>query len=239
MIFEPPLLPCTFLRRYKRFLADVRLPDGSEITVHCPNSGSMRACQPPGVPAWITDSGNPKRKLPHTLEVIEVSPGVRCLVNTHRPNGIVEEALAAGVIPALSGYASLAREVRYGAESSRIDVLLSDPERGQCYVEVKNVTLGLGDGLAAFPDAVTARGTKHLRELMAMVAEGHRAVLLFCVGRTDITEVIPADDIDPTYGRALRAAAAAGVEIMAWGVSLDAQQVRLTHPVPVRLPPLG
>lgn len=235
MRFDEPLIPVTFLRRYKRFLADVRLASGEVIPVHCPNSGSMKACQPPDVPAWISDSKNPKRKLRHTLEVIEVAPGVRCLVNTHRPNALVAEAVAGGVIPALAGYASLRTEVKYGSENSRIDLLLEDPARGRCYVEVKNATLGVGDGITRFPDAVTARGTKHLRELMGEVKAGHRAVLVFCASRTDVRAVGPADDIDPVYGQTLREAAAAGVEIMAWRIEVDAQHAQVVAEVPVML----
>ena len=162
MRFNEPLIECVFLKRYKRFLVDVRLKDGSVITVHCPNSGSMKACQPVEGRAWISDSKNPARKLRHTLEIIEVD-GVLVCVNTQRPNGLIEEAIRDGVIAELQGYEELKREVKYGAERSRIDILLS---RGDelCYVEVKNVTLGASDGLNRFPDAVTTRGAKHLRD---------------------------------------------------------------------------
>lgn len=237
MRFDEPLTEATFLRRYKRFFCDVRLPDGAELVVHCPNSGSMKNCQPVGGRAWISDSKNPKRKLRHTLEVVEVD-GARALVNTARPNALVEEAIAAGVIAELGGYARIRREVKYGAENSRIDLLL---ERGEanvterCYVEVKNVTLGVGDGACLFPDAVTSRGTKHLRELMAMVEAGHRAALVFCAGRDDARWVGAADEIDPEYGETLRLAARSGVELLAYRVMVDAEQVRLVERVPVRL----
>lgn len=235
MQFEAPLEQVVFLRRYKRFLADVRRADGTELTVHCANSGSMKGCQPPHARAWIRDSGNPKRKLRHSLELIEVD-GAKVLLNTQRPNAIVEEALLAGQIPELLGYPKLTREVRYGAENSRIDVLLENTD-GRCWVEVKNATMGVGGGVTRFPDAVTVRGTKHLRELQAMVEAGDRAVLFFCVGRDDSVVVEPADDIDPTYGRALRQAVAAGVEILAWRCAIDPQTgITLEAPVPVRLP---
>ncbi len=238
MRFAEPLIEVTFLRRYKRFLCDVRLADGTEMTVHCANSGSMKSCQPEGGRAWISDSKNPKRKLRYSLEAVEVD-GARAMVNTARPNHFVEEAIADGTIAELAGYDRIRREVRYGSERSRIDLLL---ERGsaeapdaRCYVEVKNVTLGVGGGAALFPDAVTARGTKHLRELMGVVEAGDRAALVFCAGRTDTRWVGPADDIDPLYGETLRAAAAAGVEILAYRLELDPEQARLVARVPVRL----
>lgn len=238
MRFDEPLIEVTFLRRYKRFLADVRLADGTEVTVHCANSGSMKGCQPEGGRAWISDSHNPKRKLRFSLEAVEVD-GARAMVNTARPNHFVEEAIAAGIIDELSGYDRIRREVRYGSEKSRIDLLLengpAEAPTARCYVEVKNVTLGVGDGGCRFPDAVTTRGTKHLRELMGVVEAGDRAALVFCASRTDTRWVGPADDIDPTYGETLRVAAKAGVEILAYRLELDAEQARLVERVPVRL----
>jgi len=232
-----PFIEVTFLRRYKRFLCDVLLPDGDEITVHCANSGSMKNCQPTGGRAWISDSGNPKRKLRHTLEVVEID-GARAMVNTRRPNRLVEEAIVAGVLPGFAEYPRVRREVRYG-EKSRIDLLLEagpkDAPTALCYVEVKHVTLGVGDGRSLFPDAVTTRGTKHLRELMSMVEAGHRAVLVFCAGRDDTRVVGPADDIDPTYGRTLREAAAAGVELMAARIEIKDDALTLVETIPVAL----
>ena len=189
-----------------------------------------------GSPAWISDSQNPKRKLQYTLEILEVD-GVRMCVNTQRPNALVEEAILNGVIEELAGYDTLRREVRYGDERSRIDLLL-EREDERCYVEVKNVTLGLGGGLASFPDAVTARGTKHLRELIKVVESGDRAVLMFCASRADTTAIQPADDIDPLYGETLRAAHAAGVEILAYGLEIEPPSLMLSRAVDVRLPPL-
>lgn len=238
MRFEEPLIEVTFLRRYKRFLADVRLADGRELTVHCANSGSMKGCQPVGGRAWISDSKNPKRKLRYSLEAVEVD-GARAMVNTARPNHLVEAAIASGVIGELAGYDRIRREVRYGSERSRIDLLLergpAEAPTARCYVEVKNVTLGVGGGGCRFPDAVTARGTKHLRELMGVVEGGDRAALVFCASRTDTRWVGPADAIDPVYGETLRAAARAGVEVVAYRLEIDAEQARLVERVPVRL----
>lgn len=226
----------TLLRRYKRFLADVRLADGTEITLHCPNTGSMKNCVVPDSPCWFSTSPNPKRKYPHTLEIV-TTPGAHLAgINTGRANNLVEAALNSNLIQELRGYDRLLREQRYGAENSRIDFLL---ERGdeQCFVEVKNVTLMDEPGQGLFPDAVTSRGTKHLRELMAMVEAGQRAVLLFCVQHTGIRWVEPADAIDPLYGETLRLAAQAGVEVLAYGVTIAPEQgsVVLSQALPVRL----
>lgn len=247
MIIEPALIECTFLKRYKRFLTDVRLADGSEITVHCANSGSMKHCQPVGGRAWISDSHvpgkpPPKRKLRYTLEVLEVDGSLICL-NTQRPNALVEEALRAGRIPGFDGFA-IRREVKFG--ESRLDFLLTPADTqphatqhgaAQVWLEVKNATMGVGGGVTRFPDARTVRGTRHVRELMAAVEAGHRGVLFFCVGRDDTRVVQPADDIDPVYGETLRAAAAAGVEVMAHRVEIapDASRLLMTDAVPVDL----
>lgn len=234
MLFDPPLTETRFRRRYKRFFADVDgLSEPTPLTVHCPNSGSMKGCVEEGGRAWISDSGNPARKLRYTLEMLEVG-GARVLVNTQRPNGLVEEAVRAGVIPSLAGANTIEREVCYGTERSRVDLRLGFGDR-HAYVEVKNATMGVGGGRTLFPDAVTARGAKHLRELCAMVAAGHRAVLVFCAGRDDTRVVAPADEIDPAYGRALRAAVAAGVEVMAWRCALSAGHAALVEEVPVEL----
>ncbi len=237
MLISQPLFECVFVKRYKRFFADVEMPDGSIITAHCPNSGSMKGCNEPGSKAWISDSMNPKRKLRHTLEIMEID-GVRLCVNTQRPNGLVEEAIAEDRISELSGYETIRREVKYGSENSRIDLLL-ERENERCYVEVKNVTLGAGDGLARFPDSVTTRGTKHLRELMSVVESGDRAVLMFCASRDDTQVIEPADEIDPVYGQTLREASQKGVEILAYGLDIEPPTLRLTRSVEVRLPPLS
>lgn len=234
----PPWQTAELIKRYKRFMADVRLADGQIITVHCPNTGSMRNCLVPSSPCWYSTSANPKRKYPHTLEVVTTPSGHFAGINTGRANSLVEIAIAAGVIKELQGYASLRREVVYGAERSRIDFVLaespSDP--GPCYVEVKSVTLMESEGLGLFPDAVSERGSKHLRELMAMVQQGHRAVLLFCVQHTGIEWVEPADAIDPVYGKYLREAIAMGVEVLAYGVRIEptTSDIILLKQLPVR-----
>lgn len=235
MTFDPPFEQARFLRRYKRFFADVELIDGSELTIHCANTGSMKHCLEPGTPCWFSRSDNPKRKLPGTLEIVTTSDGLLAGVNTARPNHLVEEAIKAGLIPELSGYCELHREVRYGAENSRIDLLLEEKAK-RCYVEVKSVTLSMGGGKAQFPDAVTTRGSKHLRELMAMVAEGQRAALCFCVQLNGVNEVSPADDIDPVYGETLREAMAAGVEVLAYGCRLSAHEIAVDRKLTVECP---
>lgn len=234
MIFDPPLEEGVFLRRYRRFFADVRCRDGTELTLHCANTGSMRHCQVPGAPCWFSRSAAPRRKLPGTLEIVTTSDGRRAGVNTLRANALVAEALAADRIAPLRGYRSWRREVRYGIENSRIDLLMEGREQ-PCFVEVKSVTLSLGGGIAAFPDAVTRRGAKHLRELEAVVEQGARAMLLFCVQLSDVDAVVPADALDPAYGAALRQAARRGVEVRAWGCRVTAKEIRLTEPLAVRL----
>lgn len=242
MQFPSPLIEGRLIRRYKRFLADVVLPDGSDVIAHCPNTGSMLGCQPDHARVWLTSSDNPKRKLKYTWELVETTPGQLACINTARPNAQAREAVDAGRIEALAGYAHCRSEVRYGAENSRIDLHLSGhAELADAWVEVKNVTL-CEDGLGLFPDAVTTRGQKHLRELMAQAEAGERAVLLFCVNHTGITEVRPADRIDPAYGALLREAVARGVEVMAWQADLAVAgevsgRLDLVRPVPVSLAP--
>ena len=213
-----------FLRRYKRFFADVEL-DGEVVVAHCPNTGTMKTLLEEGAPAWIRTSDDPKRKLAHSLVLLGV-PGGRAIVDTALPNRIVEEALHAGVISSLTGYATVRREVKVG-EKSRIDLVLEESERGapDCYIEVKNVTMraddhvelppGSGSLRADFPDAVTERGRKHLGELMRLVDQGHRAVQLYFLGRDDCDHVGVADAIDPAYGETVREAMAHGVEFIA------------------------
>lgn len=236
MRFESPLVPARLERRYKRFLADVTLADGTQVTAHCPNTGSMLGVAEPGSRVWLLHQPSPTRKYAWAWELTELADGTRVGVNTHRSNALVAEAVGNGTIATLAGYAQLAREVKYGTEGSRIDLLLTDPSRPDCYVEVKNVTAAVSDGVALFPDAVSERGTKHLRELMGVVAAGGRAVLVFCVQRDDVTEVRPADAIDPLYGRTLREAIAQGVEAIAWRATLSAEAVALTTEVPVVCP---
>lgn len=209
MQFPAPLIPATLVRRYKRFLADVVLPDGAEVTVHVPNSGAMLGIDAPGSRVWLSLSPNPNRKLAHTLELVEAD-GTLVGCNTGHPNRLAEEAIRAGMIPQLAGYVTLRREVKYGV-NSRIDILLEDAAKGTAYVEVKNVHLKRTAGLAEFPDCVTTRGAKHLVELAAMVRDGHRAVMLYLVQRDDCDQFRVAEDIDPAYARGLADAVASGV----------------------------
>lgn len=229
MKFSEPLHTGKLIKRYKRFLADVELADGKLLTIHCPNTGSMKNCCEPGSQVWFSESDNKKRKYPHTWEVVSVG-NERAGINTHLANALVCEAIESGVVAELQGYSTLQTEVKYGVENSRIDILLSHDEE-RCYVEIKNVTLLVGEGLGTFPDAVTTRGAKHLRELIEMKQQGYRAVLFFCVQHTGINRVAPADDIDPHYGDTLRAAMEAGVEVLAYGADISAQEIRISHSV--------
>ncbi len=229
-----PLHEGRLIRRYKRFLADIDL-GGETVTAHCPNPGAMTGLDTPGLRAWISRSDDPKRKLPYTLELLEADGGL-VGIHTGRPNAIVAEAVTAGTIPELAGYATLRREVRYGA-NSRVDLLLDDPARGPCYVEVKNVHLrrmdGPNPGAAEFPDSVTARGAKHLEELAAMVGAGYRAVMMFCVQRMDCDRLVAAADIDRRYAEGLARAVAAGVEAIAWDCAITPERIILRRPLPV------
>ncbi len=236
MRFDEPLIGATLLKRYKRFLADVSLDDGTELTVHCPNTGSLLGCHAPGARVWLSRSSNAKRKYPYTWELVEVDDGVLVGINTGRSNALVREAIESGVIGELTGYESIRAEIRYGQENSRADFLLTTGDE-HCYLEVKNVTAAVRDGSALFPDAVSTRGTRHLRELMGIVREpGRRAVLCFCVQRCDVNEVRPADAIDPDYGRTLREALAAGVEAIAYRATLCPRAIALVEPIPVICP---
>ena len=239
MKYANPLQEARFLRRYKRFMADVELADGSPVTLHCPNTGSMKNCLHPGCRVWYSDSNNPKRKYPCTWEQAEIPVlfnGVermtRAGLNTTMANGIVTELINSGLVPELSSYQDIRHEVRYGSQNSRIDLLLRHNGLPDCYVEVKSVTLAMGDGLGLFPDAVTSRGTRHLQELTGMVNAGHRAVLFFCVQHTGIDHVSVARDIDPTYADELHKALEAGVEVIAWGAEMSCETITLTRPVP-------
>ena len=205
MLLPQPMQRGRLVSRYKRFFADVALDDGRAITAHCPNPGSMLGMNTPGLVVWVSRSDDPKRKLAHTLELVEVDGGL-IGVNTMAPNRLVAEALAADAIPELAGYPSLRREVRYG-ENSRVDFLLQAPERPRCWVEVKSVTLSRATGLAEWPDSVSARGARHLAELEAVVRAGDRAVMLFVIQRTDCDAFETAADLDPVYAAGLRSAA--------------------------------
>lgn len=232
MDFTQTLISGRLVRRYKRFLADVILDgDGSEITAHCANPGSMLGLNAPGSRVYLSRSDNPARKLPLSWELIEAD-GVLVGISTAHPNRLVEEAILAGSVPGLSGYPQLRREVKYGV-NSRIDILLEAPDRPRCYVEVKNVHLMRQPGLAEFPDSVTARGAKHLRELSDMVRDGHRAVMVYLVQRPDCDRLAMARDIDPAYAEALVEARAAGVEVIAIGCSVTSEAIRVNRVVEV------
>lgn len=235
MRFSSPLEAGRLLRRYKRFFADIVTDAGEELCIHCPNTGSMLNCMAEGARVWFQRSTDPKRKLPGTWELVETAHGRLACVNTGRANRLVEEALLAGVIQELAGFTSLRREVAYGLENSRADFRLDYPT-GPVFVEVKSVTLGFADSrVAAFPDAVTTRGTRHLRELAALAREGVRAVQLYCVNLTDIDAVRPAGEIDPRYAAALEEAQQAGVELLAYGTDISLEEIRVRQRLPVKL----
>lgn len=235
MLFEPVLQQGRLQKRYKRFLADIISAEGQPLTIHCPNTGSMKNCLLPDSPCWYWDSANPQRKLPHTLELVTTPSGHLACVNTARPNALVKEAIINGTVTELQDYQQLKTEVRYGEENSRIDILLSGGQQS-VYIEVKNTTLLEDDGIGYFPDAVSERASKHLRELMSVVEAGHRGVIFFCVNHTGIERVRPADHIDPSYGRLLREAAGAGVELLAYRSVISAQAIQLYTKLAVELP---
>ncbi len=230
MRYTPKLIPATLIRRYKRFLADVRLQNGETITVHTPNTGRMLGLLEPGSKIWLRDSQNSKRKYRYSWVMASANENTPVGVDTLLANKLVVEGIESGVITELQGYAQLKTEVRYGEENSRIDILLEN-EGELCYVEVKNVTAIteplLRPRQAIFPDALSERGRKHLRELMLMKQQGARAVIFFCVAREDAEAFRPADEIDPEYGRTLRQAAAAGVEIMAYRARVSVDEIYL------------
>jgi sugar fermentation stimulation protein A len=235
MRFSTPLVPATLLKRYKRFLADVVLPSGEIVTAHCANPGAMTGLNVAGAPVWLSRSDNPKRKLAHSWELIEVDLGAGAElvgINTSHPNSLAAEAIAAGRIPELAGYGSMRREVKYG-KNSRVDVLLEGDGRPPCYVEIKNVHLMRTPALAEFPDAVTKRGAKHLAELAAMVASGHRAVMLYLVQIGSAERFALARDIDPGYGAAFDAARSRGVEAIVRRCRLTCEGIEVAEPIPM------
>ncbi|WP_454256092.1 DNA/RNA nuclease SfsA [Pseudomonas sp. Marseille-Q8238] len=235
MKFVPDLEEGRLLRRYKRFLADIETTSGELLTIHCPNTGSMFNCMSEGCRVWFSRSNDPKRKLPGTWEIAETPQGRLACINTARANALVEEALRAGVITELDGFTALKREVAYGVENSRADFRLDYPS-GAVFVEVKSVTLGFdGTTVAAFPDAVTLRGSKHLRELAALARQGMRAVQLYCVNLSGVEAVRAAVEIDPAYAAGLREAKAAGVEVLAYGAEITPQAIRLVRRLDVQL----
>ena len=230
MDFPSELKRGRLVQRYKRFFADVVLDDGSEVVAHCPNPGAMLGLNTPGLPCWLSKSDDPKRKLAHTLELVQADGGL-VGVNTMHPNRIVAEALAAGLIPELTGYETVRREVNYG-ERSRVDFLLTSPDRPSCWLEIKNCHLSRGDGLAEFPDCVAARSSKHLRELAAMVRAGDRAVVLFVVQRTDCDRFQACAELDPVFARTLGEVAEAGVEVLVYACEIDERRVVLQARIP-------
>jgi sugar fermentation stimulation protein A len=230
------LVHARLIKRYKRFLADVRLDNDEIITVHCPNTGSMKNCAEENAEIWLSDSDNPKRKYRYTWEYLKTSRGHYIGVNAGKANQLVLSAIREDLVPPLAGYETIRPEVKYGDENSRIDLLLQDSKRQDCYVEVKSVTL-LEDpaarGIGYFPDAVSERGAKHLRELIKMAQSGARSVLFFCVQHTGIQEVRPADHIDSEYGKLLRKALDSGVEVLAYKVRKSNKGFRLWRDLPV------
>jgi len=235
MLFRSPLVKGRLIRRYKRFLADIQLDDAGVITAACPNTGSMMGCCEAGNRVWLSESDSATRKYRHTWEIVQVGR-VMIGINTGRPNALVAEAIAAGTIGELTGYSSVRREVLYGEESSRVDLVLEAAGRQPCYVEVKNVTAAASKGVALFPDSVSVRGTRHLRELIRLKAQGMRPVQLYCVQRGDVREVRPADGIDYEYGVTLREAIATGVEVLAYRAKVTATEIRLEERIPVVCP---
>ncbi len=229
MEFATPLVPARLIRRYKRFLADVVLPDGAEAVAHCPNPGSMMGMAAPDTKIWLEPNDDPRKKLKYGWRLIEQADGHFVGVDTSLPNRIVGPVLQTNLIAGLPEYHTVKAEVKY-AENSRIDFLLTGSK--QTYVEVKSVTLSRQKGLAEFPDSVTARGAKHLSALTQMVQEGHRAVMLYVVQRTDCAALSLAADIDPDYAAAFAAARNAGVQVLAMDCHIDAQGISLNKSLP-------
>jgi sugar fermentation stimulation protein A len=230
MEFSTPLIPATLIRRYKRFLADCLLPDGQEITAHCPNPGSMTGLAEPGMRIWLEPNNDPRKKLKYGWRLVEHENGHFSGIDTAVPNRVLRSALEAQKITELADYKTVQPEVKYG-ENSRIDFLLTQPGFPACYVEVKSVTLMRQPGVAEFPDSVTKRGTKHLEELARMVEQGHRAVMLYLVQRTDCDRFQLADDIDPAYARAFAHAQICGVERLVYSTQISPHEITVATPV--------
>ena len=234
MLFPDPLIAGTLQRRYKRFLSDIEFADGSVVVAHCPNPGAMLGLQQAGTPVWVSPARNPARKLRYTWELLRLDSGY-VGINTMHPNALAEEAILAGAIPELISYDTVKREVRYGT-NSRVDLFLQAKGKADTYVEVKNVHLKRDEaesGGAEFPDSVTKRGTKHLHELAAMVANGSRAVMLYIVQRSDCDHFRLADDIDPDYARAFDRARAQGVEMLCYSCKITLQGIEITTALPI------
>ena len=233
MRFQTPLIPARLIRRYKRFLADVVLEaDGREVVAHCPNPGAMLGLADAGMRVWLEPNDDPKKKLKFGWRLVETPDGQWAGIDTAVPNRVVREALEARAVPALAAYGTVRPEVKYGA-ASRVDFLLSEPGLPDVFVEVKNAHLRRNSDLCEFPDCVTARGAKHLEELSAMVAEGHRAVMLYLVQRTDCARFSLARDLDPAYGAAFDRARTAGVEAICHGTTISREGVEFGDPLPI------
>ncbi|MCG8710674.1 DNA/RNA nuclease SfsA [Brenneria sp. 4F2] len=232
MQYTPRLQPARLIKRYKRFLADVVTPEGRTLTLHCANTGAMTGCATPGDTVWYSTSDNPKRKYPHSWELTETQQNDWICVNTLRANTLLHEAWLENRLTPLAGYTACRTEVKYGSENSRIDLLLQASDKINCYIEVKSVTL-LQQGQGYFPDAVTLRGQKHLRELQQVVANGGRAVLFFAVLHSGITQVSPARHIDPRYAELFITAQRQGVEVLCYGSTLSPDGIKLTTPLPL------
>lgn len=231
MQFSSVLIQGTLIKRYKRFLADVELADGSIVIAHCPNTGAMTGCAEPGFKVWLSPSNNPKRKLLYTWEVALTDKNDWIGVNTHKANALVKEAIQENKVAELAGYKTLQAEVKFGEENSRIDFLLTDPEKADCYVEVKSVTLLEGNA-GYFPDAKTLRGQKHLRELSLIASQGKRAVLFFCVQHSGIQSVQVAKHIDPDYAKELKQAMLNGVQVLCYGCELSSEKIYINQSLP-------
>lgn len=229
------LIEGKLIKRYKRFLADVELPGGEVLTAHCPNTGAMTGCNEPGAPVWLSVSDSKTRKYPHTWELVETSRGMAC-IHSAKANNVVGEAFAVGLVPGFADYPDMAREVKYG-EGSRVDLLLSG-DTGRVFIEVKCVTLCSDSGWGLFPDAVSDRGRKHIRELAAVAQEADtRAVLFFCVFHAGVRQVAAAGQIDPRYRDALADALEQGLEVLAWQADISTAGVTLARELPFRLDP--
>ena len=232
MEFARPLVPGRLLRRYKRFLADIELANGETVTAHCANPGAMTGLNAPGLNVWVEPNDDPKRSLRYAWRLVELGDHWAG-IDASLPNRLAAEALAARLIPELAPYPEIRTEVRYG-QKSRVDFLLSAPDRAPAYVEVKNVHLMREPGLAEFPDSVTARGARHLDDLAAMARAGNRAVMLYCIQRTDCDRLALASDIDPAYAAAFDRAREAGVEALAWTCAISPAGITLDRPVPIQ-----
>ncbi|SIO51850.1 sugar fermentation stimulation protein A [Rhodovulum sp. ES.010] len=236
MRFQSPLVPGRLIRRYNRFLADVTLDSGEQVTAHCPNPGSMMGLKEPGLRVWLEPNDDPRKKLRYGWRLAELPDGHWAGIDAGLPNRVVREALEAGQVAELAAYASVRPEVKYG-EKSRVDFLLTGPGLPDAYVEVKNVHLRRHADWAEFPDSVTARGAKHMAELARMAELGHRAAVLYLVQRTDCARFRLAADLDPAYAAAARSARTAGVEMLCYGARIGPGGVTLSHPLPLDLAP--